>query len=374
MADPHLGKLDSSHVASWSNSIEMSENETGLRGSSGDNNNFLRSSSETAELLQMAALNGANNFAIFLFSKESGALPRKNPYAVKMEIKDKISRENAITNLRYTRLGTMLFFTQDVDCAIEISQLTNFLGVQVHSKVLFENITNRFLLYNIPLSVNLGDLAYEIESSNEIHILELRRFVKRDTSPEASPVLITSLGTLLPTELKIWYSIHHVKQFIDRPRQCRRCFKFNHTEIKCKNAEKICVTCGSSHGGSCSLPMACINCKGEHRADFLQCPFRKKEEEFLRFKCSNFLTFSEARRKFVKNSDSYAKKVKTPTVEPKEIQSFIERRTNAMIQVLNEVMSQKHIETIEALKSIQNIISTFIATLREGEPPLKRKT
>ena len=70
MADPHLGKLESSHVASWSNNIEMSENEPGLRGLSGGSPNFLRSSSETAELLQMAALNGANNFAIFLISKE----------------------------------------------------------------------------------------------------------------------------------------------------------------------------------------------------------------------------------------------------------------------------------------------------------------
>ena len=67
MADPHLGKLESSHVASWSNNIEMFENEPGLRG---DNPNFLRSSSETAELLQMAALNGTNNFAIFLISKD----------------------------------------------------------------------------------------------------------------------------------------------------------------------------------------------------------------------------------------------------------------------------------------------------------------
>ena len=101
----------------------MSDNEPSLRVMSGDNPNFLRSSSETAELLQMATLNGANNYTIFPTSKESGALPRKNPNAVKMEIKDKISRENAITNLRYTRSGTILFCTQDVECAIEICQL-----------------------------------------------------------------------------------------------------------------------------------------------------------------------------------------------------------------------------------------------------------
>ena len=74
----------------------------------------------------------------------------------------------------------MIFNTTDVDCAIDVCRITKFLGVHVTASVIYENIANRFLVFNIPVDVPLPELASEISMVNNIHILELRRFIRKD--------------------------------------------------------------------------------------------------------------------------------------------------------------------------------------------------
>ena len=81
------------------------------------------------------------------------------------------------------------------------------MGVPVSTRIVWENITNRFLVFDIPVDVSLADLADEITNSNDMSVLELLRFVKKNSQVEFSPVLITCLGTYLPSELKIWFTV-----------------------------------------------------------------------------------------------------------------------------------------------------------------------
>ena len=189
------------------------------------------------------------------------------------------------------------------------------MGVPVPTRIVRENITNRFLVFDIPVDVSLADLTNEITNSNDASVLELSRFVKKNIQVEFSPVLIICLGTYLPLELKIWFTIKHIQQFVNRLRQCsksmlvnarnqcssmleinaRQCSLFNHVSSKCQN-NQLCVNCGTQHERVCTLPVSCPNCKGEHRADYNHCPFRTQEAEFLSYKCKNFLSFIDARR------------------------------------------------------------------------------
>lgn len=82
----------------------------------------------------MVAENGTTNFNIFFISKESKSIPCKNPYTLKGEIKS--LNNNAINNLRCTHLGAILIRTHDVDCTIEICNITNFLCAQVQATVI----------------------------------------------------------------------------------------------------------------------------------------------------------------------------------------------------------------------------------------------
>ena len=179
---------------------------------------------------------------------------------------DKISHFNKISNIRYTRSGSLIIHTTDATCAIEACRISTFMGVPESTRIVWEDITNRFLDFDIQVDVFLADLANEMTNSNDISVLELRRFFKKNSQAEFSPVLITCLGTYMPSELKFWFTVKHIQQFVDRPRQCSKCFLFNHASSKFQK-NQLCVNCGTQHEEVCTSPVSCPNCKGEHRAD-----------------------------------------------------------------------------------------------------------
>ena len=154
-----------------------------------------------AELLQWAANNGDKNFNIFLNSTDSKAIPRKAPRSTQAEIKNKIAHASKIASVRCTRSESWIFSTTDVNCGIDVFHITEFLGVHVNARVIYENITYRFLVFNIPVDISLPELASEISMVNNIHILVLRRFIRKGQTTDFSPVLITSLVTRLPQEI-----------------------------------------------------------------------------------------------------------------------------------------------------------------------------
>ncbi|GFS86615.1 uncharacterized protein TNCV_3160671 [Trichonephila clavipes] len=129
-------------------------------------------------------------------------------------------------------------------------------------QVSWEATTSRFLLYEIPTNVSLEELSAELQDSNNFEIVEIRRFIKLGTNPEISPVLITILGTVLPDNVKLWFINHKIQLFIDKPRQCTKCFSFSHPS-RFGQSLAICCNCGS-HSGECTVNANCINCKGNH--------------------------------------------------------------------------------------------------------------
>lgn len=72
------------------------------------------------------------------------------------------------------------------------------------------------------MDIPLADIGQEISEGHNLQILELRRFRNPDSTNEVSPVLLTVLGTKLPSGVKIWLSMHKIRQFIDRSRQCKK--------------------------------------------------------------------------------------------------------------------------------------------------------
>lgn len=355
--------------------IEMVEVENGSANFSNNNNVVARSLAPVETLLKMAANNGGKDFNIFISSLESKSIPKRSPRDVQSEILAKIEHSKKIDNVRFTRTGSVIFSTKDVTCAVDISRISTFLGVNVTSRVIWENITNRFLLFNIPVNVSLEELAQEIEDVNNINIIEMRRFIKKDNKSETSPVLITSLGTFLPNEIKIWFSVQRIRQFIDRPRQCNNCYKFNHNSSRC-NSDQLCATCGKSHKGTCNDPLSCVNCGAGHRADYNQCPFRLQEAEFLKFKCQNFLSFVDARRKFSQKSEakSYAKVTQIQKTESEDFQKILDSRTNNMLKVIVDISSKHYMKITEAITELSKLLTSCLAQLNNFSPERRKRT
>ncbi|GBN58809.1 hypothetical protein AVEN_7783-1 [Araneus ventricosus] len=105
--------------------------------------------------------------------------------------------------MRHTRQDKVLFTTSDPICAANLLTLTKLLDIPISATVLWENITTKFLLTDVPTATSLEELASELACSNYIVITHMRRFVKQNTQPEAAPVLITILGTTLPEHIKM---------------------------------------------------------------------------------------------------------------------------------------------------------------------------
>lgn len=168
-----------------------------------------------------------------------------------------------IGNIRYTRMGSLIISTKEVEYAVDMSRIVTFLGIEVPTRVIWENISNRFLLFNIPVTIPLADIGQEISEGNNLQILGMHGFRKPDSTNEVFPLLVTVLGTHLPSKVKIWLTIQKIRQFIDCPRQCKKCFNYNLRSQKCKS-EQICVNCSVQHTDTCTNNVKCVNCGNEH--------------------------------------------------------------------------------------------------------------
>ncbi|GBL97418.1 hypothetical protein AVEN_170524-1 [Araneus ventricosus] len=134
----------------------------------------------------------------------------------------------------------------------------------------------------------------------------MRRFVKPNSSQETSPVLVTILGTYLPDSVKFWFINQKIQPFIDRPRQCTKCFSFFHPTRVCEKSQ-ACHLCGTVHFGPCKGPAKCSNCQGPHS--------ETSKQQMLELKSRNHLTRREARRIFSHSSNAnYATAVKSNTI------------------------------------------------------------
>ena len=127
----------------------------------------------------------------------------------------------------------------------------------------------------------------------------MRGFFRLNFPREVFPVLITILGTSLSHDIKFWFSLHKIRQFIDRPRQCWKYHKYNHSEFKCPSqANLVCTNYSKQHDGEYQASPYCYNCEGDHRADYNQYSSRQDEANLLKYKCLNFLSITDARRKY----------------------------------------------------------------------------
>ncbi|GIY82324.1 hypothetical protein CDAR_246061 [Caerostris darwini] len=226
-------------------------------------NNYFKSSKSINELvLRLREKSFEEIHMIRQHSEAKHTIRRSNPFFIQSDIKKHVNRHDNITNMKFSRQGKFIFSTADPVCAAQILNLDKILETPISTAVTFENITERFLIFDIPTNLQLSELAAEIMHKNDMEVVELRRFVKLNSTQEFSPVLVTILGTFLPDSIKIWFTNQKIRQFVDRVRQCLHCYEFTHATRVCDR--NICPRCGVNHEGLCQGPEKCIHCTGPH--------------------------------------------------------------------------------------------------------------
>ncbi|GIY37207.1 uncharacterized protein CEXT_815821 [Caerostris extrusa] len=114
--------------------------------------------------------------APWLFSKDAAGGYKKH-----------INRHDNVTNMKVSKQGKLIFSTADPVCAAQILNLEKIQETPISTGVTFENITERFLIFDIPTNLQLSELADEIMNKNDMEVVELRRFVKLNSTQEFSP-------------------------------------------------------------------------------------------------------------------------------------------------------------------------------------------
>ncbi|GIY23425.1 uncharacterized protein CEXT_531971 [Caerostris extrusa] len=152
------------------------------------NNNYFKSSKSINELVLRLGQKSFEEIHIVCQHRDAKhKIPRSNPFLIQADIKKHINRHDNITNMKFSRQGKLIFSTADPVCAAQILNLDKILETPISTAVTFENISERFLVFDIPTNLPLSELAAEIMHKNDMEVVELRRFVKLNSTQEFSP-------------------------------------------------------------------------------------------------------------------------------------------------------------------------------------------
>ncbi|GBO32965.1 hypothetical protein AVEN_180818-1 [Araneus ventricosus] len=291
-------------------------------------------------------------------------------YAISLNYSQQVSMATTFNNMFYKSAKTL-------------NELVMRLGSQTYDEIniIIANAekpkklpqSNPFLIQDF---VKKSELAAEIEDKNDCIVVEMRRFLKQNSPKEISPVLITILGTTVPEAIKIWFVHQRLQKFIDRPRQCNKCFSFMHPSRICDKTI-ICYLCGAAHIGPCQQPVKCINCNGPHNAKSTSCPSYITEQKILELKCRNHITTGEARRIFQQNKATYSETVKTmPAVT--NIEDTINAKFETLLQAINDRFERQMAIFADMLqKSMDCICQNFCKIITQcvdpGSSPVRKK-
>lgn len=268
------------------------------------------------EKLEFAIKNGTKTLSIFIEPEENiSSFPRNRPMELKNELDSKLPN-NKIDNIRFTRKGSLLINTTDINTASMAIDIKDLLGINAVSRTIKDQLTSKFLLKGIDPGVNLLDVQREIELRNNVKVLELTRFCRRDQLRTPTfTILVTSLGHYIPSQIDVWYQLYNIESFVDKPRQCQRCFKFNHVAKFCKS-NQLCKNCSQDFNGDtnhlngqCPFQKKCVNCSGNHDNADKNCITYNNELLICKLKADKHISNTEARRLFYgkKDSNSYGK-------------------------------------------------------------------
>lgn len=110
-------------------------------------------------------------------------------------------------------------------------------------------------------------------------VTEVFRFTRFESEKSRKRVDIDSVricfsGNVLPSHISMDGVSYPVLPYREPVIQCRKCWRFGHTDRVCSRSVGICCGCGGNHtpDSGCSCALKCVNCEGAHGSDSKLCP------------------------------------------------------------------------------------------------------
>lgn len=146
-------------------------------------------------------------------------------------------------------------------------------------------------------------------------VMEVRRMKKRiidkegkDALVKRQMIIVSFLGSTLPTKLRINGVIFPVEPYVYPVVQCLKCMRYGHTVTLCRSQVEVCRKCAGSHDSKqCTETIDyCIFCKNnDHMSTSKNCPVFMKQKRIKEIMSRQNISFKEA--ELLENNPSYAK-------------------------------------------------------------------
>ncbi|KAG8201269.1 hypothetical protein JTE90_016755 [Oedothorax gibbosus] len=130
-------------------------------------------------ILELAYNAGFTKHFVIIINSISGIIPRTYPIKLKKELAASVSNPKLIESLTYTKSNKIICSTSDFKTATELLTIKKLLSCQTQAEIITENLTSKFILYNVPVGISSKDIADELCSENDISVYEVRRFQKK---------------------------------------------------------------------------------------------------------------------------------------------------------------------------------------------------
>ena len=257
---------------------------------------------------------------IVLESIEDQCLTKLSPFVIKKVI-DSVVVPRDVKTLGN---GSLLIEVAKKAYADNLLNMKTFFNIKIKAYAHRTLNSSRGVVRSSALSLcTLEELRINLSNQG---VTDVRRIsIKRnDESILTNTYIMTFNKPKTPTELKIGYQVVKVDVYIPNPLRCYKCQKFGHHESRCTR-QAVCKRCGEKEPDheekTCEKDRHCVNCGEAHSADSKSCRVWKKEKEISHVKCTENISFPEARKKVESSvafsQTSYAS-VLQKTSEPKQ--------------------------------------------------------
>ena len=103
-------------------------------------------------------------------------------------------------------------------------------------------------------------------------------------------------GDALPSNIPILGELRELREFIPRPMQCGKCWRYGHTTKKCNKINTTCAKCSGQHTTNWECEETrCANCGKEHDSKSNKCIFHQYQTEIRLLQTRNGLNFGQAK-------------------------------------------------------------------------------
>lgn len=191
------------------------------------------------------------------------------------------------------RLNLLAIDTRNADATERLLKISSIAGIKVQA---YEPRPS-----NCGVGVIRG-VATDLSNQDILNALRLRVPVKsaRRLGKTSESVQIVFGTETIPEHVIIGYTRYRVYNYVETPRQCKKCQRFGHVSEVCKSSLR-CSRCGGSHDrtGCSAEKVCCPNCSKKHESTSAQCSARRDQKAIFKLKSANNTDYKSAKSSFM---------------------------------------------------------------------------